>query len=115
MKPIFHATIFCLTVCATLAHAQGLGEFVGTVTDPSGAVVTGAKVTVTEAGTGFSRSVVTSSEGFYTIPSLRPANYNLNVQATGFRNFSQTGLRLEADQSATVNVKLDLAATTETV
>jgi hypothetical protein len=72
-------------------------------------------VTATEAGTGFSRSVITSSEGFYAIPSLRPSNYNLTVQAAGFRNYSQSGIRLEADQSATVNVKLDLGATTETV
>jgi Carboxypeptidase regulatory-like domain len=115
MQSILRATILCLTVFSALVHAQGLGEFVGTVTDPSGAVVTGAKVTATEAGTGFSRTVITSAEGFYAIPSLRPSNYNLSVLAAGFRNFTQTGIRLEADQSATVNVRLDLGATTETV
>jgi len=115
MKPIFRASILCFAAMSAALYGQGLGEFVGTVSDPSGAVVTGARVTATEAGTGFSRSVVTSSEGFYTIPSLRPSNYNLTVQAAGFRNYSQTGIRLEADQSATINVKLDLGATTETV
>src|SRR5207237_10573427 len=104
MNQAVRASIFCLTAFSALLQAQGLGEFVGTVTDPSGAVVAGASVTAAEAGTGFSRSVVTSSEGFYTIPSLRPAEYSLTVQAPGFRNFSQTGIRLQADQSATVNV-----------
>src|SRR5690242_7943179 len=114
MKQAVRTIVFCLAFSALL-QAQGLGEFVGTVTDPSGAVVAGAKVTAAEAGTGFSRSVITSNEGFYAIPSLRPAHYNLSVQAEGFRNFSQTGIQLQADQSATINVKLDLGATTETV
>jgi hypothetical protein len=64
---------------ATLLLAQGLGEFVGTATDPSGAVIAGAKVTATEVGTGFVRSANTSPEGFYTIQSLRPSNYTLTV------------------------------------
>jgi hypothetical protein len=65
---------------ATFLPAQGLGEFVGTVADPSGAVIAGAKVTATEVGTGFARSVNTSVEGFYTIQSLRPSNYTLTVE-----------------------------------
>jgi hypothetical protein len=100
---------------ATVLLAQGLGEFVGTVNDPSGAIIAGAKVTATEVGTGFVRSVNTSVEGFYTIQSLRPSNYTLTVEAPGFRAFSQTGLTLGADQSATVNVKLEVGATTESI
>lgn len=87
----------------------------GSVTDPSGGAIGSAKVTVTEAATGFSRSTNTSLEGFYRFPSLRPAVYNLTVEAPGFRTYTQSGITLLADQTATVNVSLDLGATTETV
>src|SRR5260370_31255490 len=100
---------------ATFLLAQGLGEFLGTVTDPTGAVVAGAKVTATEVGTGFARSTVTSGEGFYTIQSLRPSSYSVTVEAPGFRSFTQTGVTLGADQSATVNMKLEIGATTESI
>ena len=115
MKTILSAAILCCIALSAPLRAQGVGEFVGTVTDPSGAVIAGAKVTVTEAGTGFARSVVTGAEGFFTVPSLRPSDYNLRVEAAGFRTYSQTGVTLAADQSATVNVKLEVGATTETV
>lgn len=100
---------------ATLSFAQGLGGFVGSVTDPSGAAVPAAKVTVTEEGTGLSRFTMTGQEGYYVIPSLRPAVYNLAVESSGFRNYSQTGVTLGADQTATVNVILQLGATTDTI
>src|SRR4051812_18816762 len=62
MKCIFLAIAFCLVTGSALLNAQGVGEFVGTVTDPSGAVIGGARVTATEADTGLARSTVTSSE-----------------------------------------------------
>src|SRR5579862_5882255 len=98
-----------------LLLAQGSGEFVGTVSDPAGSVISGAKVTVIEVGTGFSRSVDTNSEGSYTVPSLRPSDYILRVEAPGFRAYTQTGITLRADQSATVNIKLELGATSESI
>ncbi len=104
-----------LPAAATFLLAQGFGEFLGTVTDPTGAVVAGAKVTATEVGTGFARSTVTSGEGFYTIQSLRPSSYSVTVEAPGFRSFTQTGVTLGADQSATVNMKLEIGATTESI
>ncbi len=87
----------------------------GTVSDPSGAVVPSARVTVTEVGTGLSRSVTANQQGYYVLPSLRPANYDLTVAAMGFRRFTQAGITLLADQTATVNVKLELGKTTENV
>lgn len=107
--------VVSLVVLSSAAFAQGLGEFNGTVTDPSGGAIAAAKVTVTEAGTGFTRSTVTSSEGFYAFPSLRPAVYNLSVEASGFRTFTDNGISLGADQKSTVNVKLDIGSTSETV
>src|SRR5262245_16314956 len=112
-KPIL---LFCAAFCLlSLASAQNQSEFIGTVTDPSGAPVPGAKITVTEKGTGLPRSTISSSAGLYTIPALRPAVYSTVAEATGFRTASIEDIRLEADQKATVNFKLEIGAVTETV
>lgn len=109
------AAVMALVTLACGGYAQGLGTLVGTLTDPSGAVVPSAKVAVTEVGTGFSRSVNTDQQGYYVIPSLRPADYDLTVEAPGFRKFSQPHVTLLADQTATVNVKLEVGKATESV
>src|ERR1700686_5098289 len=85
---------------ASAVYAQSSGEFVGTVTDPSGAPVGGARVTTTETATECS-APVTSAEGFYTVPSLPPASYKISVKAPGFRTSVEPGITLEADQKAT--------------
>ena len=115
MNRTFGLGLFCALLFSAFAHAQGLGSIVGTVSDPSGAVVASAKATATEAGTGFSRTAMTDSQGYYVIPSLRPAQYNLSVEATGFRLANQKGITLLADQTLTVNVMLQLGAQTEIV
>lgn len=81
-------------IASSLSFAQGLGEFVGSVTDPSGAAVPAAKVTVTEEATGLSRFTVTSQEGYCAIPSLRPSVYSLAVEASGVRKAIQNGITL---------------------
>ncbi len=113
-RKLAFALILVLALSAW-AHAQGLGTIVGTVTDPSGAVVPSAKVIVTQVGMGLTRSATADAQGYYVIPSLRPANYELAVEAAGFRRFTQAGITLLADQTATVNVTLQLGKTTESV
>ncbi len=115
MKRLGCYLVFLFIAGAGLAQAQGLGQFVGTVTDPSGSAVPAAKITAIEVGTGFARSVTANSEGYYVIPSLRPSVYNLAVEAQGFRSYHQERVTLLADQKATVNVKLEVGAVTETV
>jgi hypothetical protein len=80
------------------AHAQGLASLAGRIADPSGAVVPGAIVTIREVNTGYSRSSRSSIDGYYTIPSLRPSDYSLTVEAPGFRKYQQEGIVLTADQ-----------------
>src|SRR5262245_22940805 len=79
--------LFCLFAFSGTAYAQGFGSIVGNVTDPSGAVIANARVTVTEQGTGFARVAVSDAEGHYVLTSLRPAQYDLSIEATGFRTF----------------------------
>jgi hypothetical protein len=107
--------LFCLFAFSGTAYAQGFGSIVGNVTDPSGSVIVNARVTVTERGTGFARTAVTDAEGHYVLTSLRPAQYDLSIEAAGFRTFSQKGLTLLADQALTVNVTAQVGTKEEVV
>lgn len=105
---------FGLLVFSSYAHAQGLGSIVGTVTDPSGASVASVKITASQVGTGLTREATSDTEGYYVIPSLSPAQYSLSVEAGGFRTLKQD-VTLEADQTLTVNLKLQLGMATEII
>ncbi|HKO19160.1 MAG TPA: carboxypeptidase regulatory-like domain-containing protein, partial [Acidobacteriaceae bacterium] len=94
---------------------QGFGTIVGTVTDPSGAVIAGASVRVTDPATGITREEKTNDQGYYVLPSLRPATYNLSFSASGFASTTQNGITLLADQTATVNAALKIGQAAETV
>src|SRR5215470_11814805 len=114
-KNVAFAIALSFLLVPGLALAQGLGSIVGTVTDPSGAVVVSAQVKVTEQGTGFTRNAATNSEGYYVLSSLRPAEYTLTISATGFRPFTETKVTLLADQTLTLNAKLVMGAANEVV
>src|SRR5262249_44287443 len=96
-------------------RAQSLGSLVGAVTDPAGAAIANAKVPATEVGTGFSRTATTDSEGRYVLASMRPAQYDMTVEATGFTTFAQKGITLLANQTLTVNVTVQVSGTTEQI
>ena len=108
--------ILMMAVCSVARiHAQGYAKIIGTVTDPSGAVVSAATVTATQTATGAVTIVKTGTDGAYVFPALLPSGYSITVVAKGFEKFAQTGIVLEADQSATVNVKLTLGSSSETI
>ncbi len=115
MKKNVLVVLFALLFAPLFSHAQGLGSIVGRVTDPSGAAVASAKVIATQEGTAFSRTAVSDTEGLYVIPSLRPATYNLAVEAAGFSTSKEYNINLLADQTLTVNFGLKLGTTTEIV
>jgi hypothetical protein len=107
--------LFCMLAFSGSVRAQGFGKIVGNVTDPSGAVIPDAKVTATEAAKGFSRTATTDSSGYYVFDSLRPAQYNLTVEAAGFHAFDQKGVTLLADQTLTANVNMQVGTVSESV
>ena len=84
------------------------GSFAGTVMDPTGAVVPGAAVTITETDKGFTRSVTTDTDGTYEIPLLRPGRYVLSAQKEGFRKFQRGPLTLLVNQHLLEDIKLEL-------
>src|ERR1051325_6227225 len=79
-----------LLVCAG-AFAQGGGNaaMTGTVTDPTGAVIANALVTMTQTGTEVKRTASTNDAGQFTVPSLPPATYRVSVEAPGFKRYVQ--------------------------
>src|SRR5439155_24090491 len=100
----------CLCAVSTTARGQALGVITGSVTDPSGAAIPRAHVTATETGTGFERSIATDDTGRYTVPSLRPTEYSLTIEASGFSRYF---IRLIADQTATIDVQLKVGSTAQ--
>jgi len=104
-----------MLVLSRPALAQGLASLRGTVTDSSGGIVPSATITLTQEGTGFTRTVSTDTQGDYLIAALHPADYVLTAQAKGFRQTTRKGLTLLADQSVTVDVRMELGEATQTV
>jgi hypothetical protein len=105
------AVIACI---ASPAFAQ-TGQINGLITDNTGGVVPGAIVKATEAATGLSRDTVTGADGRYTFTSLRPTTYTISAELTGFQTSQRTGVVLQANQNATVNIKLELGNLAETI
>ena len=98
------------------AFAQGGGNvaITGTVTDPSGAVVSGAQVKVTQKNTASSRIDTSNSNGQFNFPSLPPSTYTVTVQAQGFKQYVQDVVLL-ADQIRDLDVHLQVGEATQQV
>jgi hypothetical protein len=106
-------SVFSLLV-ATFALAQ-TGSIQGTVTDPSGAVVQGAEITIKNLGLNAVRTATSSATGAYSIPSLVPAAYDITVKMASFKTFHVSDLQLTVGQVLSVNVQLEPGAVTEEV
>ncbi|HEX2522607.1 MAG TPA: carboxypeptidase-like regulatory domain-containing protein, partial [Terriglobia bacterium] len=91
------------------------GTIEGTVVDETGAVVSGANVTLNHQGTGATRTLSTDTAGRYTAPLLQVGNYDVIVQLAGFTTVKRPGITLGLGQSLIVDVTLKLAAVETTV
>ena len=117
-KWLFAALLICLGViaCVTPADAQVLyGSIVGTVEDPSGALVPGAQVEVTNVGTGQARSATADEAGNFTIPNLQPGTYNVKLTASGFRTLTREGIIVRANEISRANARMEVGQVTEQV
>jgi carboxypeptidase family protein len=103
-----------LTVSTAFAQ-QGRGTILGAVTDPSGAAIAGAQVTVTSAATNLTSNAITNDDGFFTIPNLIVGGYSVTVSKEGFKKSVRGGITLEVDQKAEINTQLEAGAVNETV
>jgi len=97
------------------ALAQNSGTIVGTVTDPTGAVLGGAHVIALETTTGRTRTATTNDQGYYVINSLPPSEYQVKVDVAGFSQSIRKGIALEADKTLTVDVTMNMGSTSQNV
>ena len=105
-----------LTLMCTVAFAQVQnGVFTGTVTESTGAVVPGAKLTITNVDTGLTTTATTSGAGTYTSPALPPGTYKVSVEASGFKKTTTSAIKLDVGTKQRLDVKLQVGAQTETV
>ncbi|MDX2030497.1 MAG: TonB-dependent receptor [Blastocatellia bacterium] len=111
---LFTVTLVAMMVGAALAQ-QGRGTILGTVTDPTGAVVPGAQVEVVNINTNQSFTVVTNNEGAFSVPNLIVGSYRVSVTRDGFKKYLRSGIVLEVDQKAQLNAVLETGAVSETV
>ena len=114
MKRLLLTLFVMLTSIAAFAQ-NSHGSITGQVTDPSGAAVPKAKVTVTNTDTGAISKVATTAKGYYTAAELSPGPYKITVEAPGFKTSAREGLQIETQQNATVDLKLTVGETSETV
>jgi len=104
---------FCL---ATKVSAQVAGAtLIGSVTDPSGAVIPSAKISVRNTATGVITNAATNSAGLYNVPNLIPGPYQVTVSAQGFQTELRTGITLTVGAQQVLNVALRVGQTTQTV
>jgi hypothetical protein len=99
-----------------LVYAQGTsGSLTGLVSDPSGAAVASATVTLTNTDTNFQQTVSTDSTGSYLIKPVQPGNYSLKIVSQGFADYVQKGIAITANLYATQNVHLRVGSAKDEV
>ena len=122
MRTSMRAGFACLILASliaipTLVQAQtaSSGRVSGTVTDPTGAVIPGATVEISNASTGVSRTVETNAVGIFVIPDVPAGTYTVSVKSAGFRTTTMTGVKVDAAKSFNLDFQLELGQTTEVV
>jgi hypothetical protein len=113
---MFLSLCFCLSLYGA-AHAQEItGSIVGTVTDATGAVVHGATVTITDLDKKIVvRTLNTGDDGTFSAPQIPPGNYDIGVEAAGFKKHVEAAVKLDLNQRRTVDVKLEAGKIEEVV
>ena len=118
---VLRTTLLAMAIVALLlsgpyAHAQATtGQIVGTVTDPTGAAIPGAKIVVTDVSKGTSSTLTSNSAGEFTLAQLIPDTYAVKVEAPGFKGFDQKGVIVVADTAASISAVLSVGSSDQTV
>ncbi|MEO7145127.1 MAG: TonB-dependent receptor, partial [Bryobacteraceae bacterium] len=114
-----HYSPFLAVVALSLASSPALfaqtAQITGRVTDPTGGVVPGAAIAVTDVETNLPRAVSSNANGYYTVPQLAPGHYRIHVEKTGFKTIDRTGLDLQVDQVSRIDFKLEIGGLQQTV
>src|SRR5580692_5187194 len=110
------AVLGLLTILSVPAFSQSTGgRILGRVADPTGAVLAGVKVTLTNEATGATRNTQTNANGDYTFVEVVPGTYRVEYELTGFKKSVQKSVTVDVNQVVTLNQTLTIGATQETV
>jgi len=115
MRRLFLLSLVFLSLCLPTWAQLPTATLTGVVTDPQGAVLSGAKVTLTNPSTGEARTSTTGSDGRYTLPSIVPGNYDVRVEAKGFSSREFKNVTLEVGRAVTLDAPLQVAPESQTV
>src|SRR5437588_6352175 len=113
-KEISRVVVVCLFSWLAFAQSQN-GRILGTVTDPSGAVVVGAKVVITDSERGISQTYTSNPSGDYVAPTLRPGLYTITAEAAGFKKLERPSIRVEVGQDLRIDFQLKTGSASEVV
>jgi len=112
---VFVTLLVCAAAISVSAQVTTTARLDGSVTDPQGASVPAAAVTVVQTATGQEFHVVTDEKGYWALPSLQTGTYKVTVTHAGFKASSVANVTLDAGVPATVNTKLEVGTATETI
>jgi hypothetical protein len=104
-----------LFVCVSLQGQSTYGTVSGTATDSSGAALPGAQVTLTNTGTGETRTQSTGSEGLYQFVNVIPGQYRLEIEKAGFKHYTHANVVVQVQQDTHIDAAMALGQVTETV
>jgi len=108
--------LLCICIIPVLCPAQeATGRIVGTVSDPTGAVIPNVQVTVTNTATGISRKTVTDREGYYQLLALPIGNYKVTAEHQGFRTVISDQQKLLINQALRFDIRMEVGAASQTV
>src|SRR5438094_710000 len=110
------ATAVLITFASGNLHAQGATAAIsGTVLDPTGAAIPGASITVKNAGTGFTRTVISDDQGRYIAPELPIGEYEVQGSLPGFRTVERRGIQLTVGSRPVIDLQLPIGQAAETI
>lgn len=117
MRSLFRSLFVVLVAlwAVSSAMAQGRATVFGTVTDPTGAVVSGAKVTLINTGTRQEQVTTSSDNGTYNIPSVVPGSYRISVTAAGFQTYVANQIDIQVDENRNISVTMTLGELSQQV
>jgi Carboxypeptidase regulatory-like domain/TonB dependent receptor len=114
--PLLVLTIALLTlVQSARAQTAGTGALSGTVVDPSGGAVSGAKIVVTSQATGENRTVLTDARGIFLVPALVPELYRVEVSKDGFKTLTATDVKITVTETISLNLRVEIGQISERV
>ena len=115
MKQIFQSLFYISLLAAPSAAQLTRGTILGAVQDPSGAAVSSATITITNAATGAQRSTTSNGDGFYRLPGLDPGKYAVTFTAAGFSEAKVNAIDVNTSQEVTLNQRLTIGTTSTAV